>query len=563
MGIVMTAVTSPSNTNPPRLMGNDKRHDRNRTLGSSAGGSMSSKMGRGKGKGSISNPTYAPHTTTDAFSQKNYKHFPISRPLPVHQQSASLGVQSGNLAGPVINFAHPQRPSTSRPGTAGAAGSEVRFPPSNVVRPLRPSQVGAATALQPRHPTTQGVLAPPSSSSGGESSVSPQAQQSTGVQRNGSTRRSSGWNRYWSGGSALNMMGFNNNRKSSQAANLDDRTSAYTSQTGTQPSDQESVYSRDSRGQSRAISDDEAFRPPPLNFGQGSTRLSQVSTGSPKITQPSQSREFPLQSGRIGHVRGTSDVSSLSSYEEDPIDAFSSGVPTSEPEAQQWNPLAAHEWNGARATSSVYTDGEFPLPGGGQAGQQHRARADLVDSYYAKSNGGASGEGYESSLKLPKQGTKAEEGIKANSGRRRSTHEEAQQYLKPPTQQQQQRQQRSQREERKDELELPYLVDEYGRPHIYPTHEQQVKQQTQRMNERGDGGAQARYQQQQYQQGPYDHPQQGRPPYQRQQKRQHQQNDGVRYQGAQYPYPASRTQHAQRGQPEPRSDDMSWLNLGR
>lgn len=557
MAIVMTAVTSPSNTNPPKLLGNDKRHDRNRTLGSSAGASMSSKRG-GKGKESISNPTYVPHTTTDAFSQKNYKHFPISRPLPVHQQSASLGSQSGKLAGPVINFAHPQRPNKSRPGTAATAESEIRFPPSNVVRPLRPSQVGAATALQPRHPTTQGVLAPPSSSSGGASSVSPQAQQPTGVQRNGSTRRSSGWNRYWSGGSALNMIGFNNNRKSSQAANLDDRTSAYTSQTGTQPSDQESIYSRDSRGQSRSISDHEAFRPPPLNFGQGSTRMSQASTRSPKITQPLKSREFPLQSGRIGHVRGTSDVSSLSSYEEDPIDAFSSGVPTSEPEAQQWNPLAAHEWNGTRGTSSVYTDGEFPLPGGGQ---HHRTRADLVDSYYAKSNGGTSGEGYESSLKLPKQGTMAEEGIKANSGRRRSTHEEAQQYLKPPTQQQQQRQQRERREERQDELNLPYLVDEYGRPHIYPTHEQQVEQQRQRMNERGDGGAQARYQQQVYQQGGYGHPQQ-RPPYQ-QQKRPQQRNGEMRYQGPQYPYPSSRTQHAQRGQPEPRSDDMSWLNLGR
>lgn len=560
MAIVMTAVTSPLRANPPRLLGNDKRHDRNRTLGSSAGGSMSIARGK-KGKGSISNPTYVPHTTTDAFSQKNYKHFPISRPLPVHQQSASLGSASGKLAGPVINFAHPQRPIISRPGTAGTAGSEIRFPPSNVVRPLRPSQVGTATALQPRQATTQGVLAPPSSSSGGASSVSPQAEQPAGFQRNGSIRRSSGWNRYWSGGSALNMMGFNNNRKSSQAAGLEDRTSAYTSQTGTQPSDQESVYSRDSRGQSRAISDHEAFRPPPLNFGQGSTRMSQVSTGSPKITQPSQSRDFPLQSGRIGHVRGTSDVSSLSSYQEDPIDAFSSGVPTSEPEAQQWNPLAAHEWNGVRGTSSVYTDGEFPLPGGGQ---QHRARADLVDSYYAKSNGGASGEGYESSLKLPKQGTKAEEGIKANSGRRRSTHEEAQQYLKPPSQQQQQqRQQQTRREERQNELELPYLVDEYGRPHIYPTHEQQVEKQRQRMNERGDDGAQARLQQQQYQQQrPRQQPPQSYKPQQQRQARSAR-DDEMRYQGAQYPYPASRMQHAQRGQPEPRSDDMSWLNLGR
>ena len=293
-----------------------------------------------------------------------------------------------------------------------------------------------------------------------------------------------------------------------------------------------------------------------------STRMSQVSTGSPKITQPSQSRDFPLQSGRIGQVRGTSDVSSLSSYEEDRIDAFSSGVPTSEPEAQQWNPLAAHEWNGVRGTSSVYTDGEFPLPG-----QQPRARADLVDSYYAKSNGGASGEGYESSLKLPKQGTK-EEGIKANSGKRRSTHEEAQAYLKPPTQQQQ-RQQRSQREERQDELQLPSLVDEYGRQHFYPTHEQQVEQQRRRINEGGDAGAQTRYQQQQYGQYQQQQQQQQRPrqqapqSYKPQQQRQQQRNHEMRYQGAQYPYLSSGTQHAQRGQPEPRSDDMSWLNLGR
>lgn len=515
MAIVLTAVTSPSSTNPPRLLSHNKRHDRNRTLGSSAGGSTSS-AGR-MGKGSISNPTYVPHTTTDAFSQKNYKHFPISRPLPVHQHQGSFGSQSGRLAGPIagsaVNFAHLQRPPVSR---GNGNGRGVHFPPSNVVRPLQPSVVGAAPVLIPRQGTTLGVLAPPSSSSGGATITSSGVGVGVGVgvgsgqttQRNGSTRRSSGWNRYWSGGSALNMMGFNQN------SGKEDRKSTYTSQSETQPSDQESVYSTDTHGQ-RVVSNHQAFIPPPLNFAQSGTRMSQVSTGSP-IIHPENSRGFPLQTGRVGHIRRTSSVSSLSSYGEDPIDAFSSGVPTSEPEAQQWNPLAAHDWNGNRGTSSVYTDENYT---------HTPQRATLVDSYYAKSHSG-----HQYDLKLPQQGQTRDE-YEPNVGRQRQ-QQPKQHNLKPPAQSR-----GYQRQQRQETSIVPDLVDEYGRPHIYPTHQQQQYHQQQRMNERGNDGAQQRHQQQRL--------------------------DERRYDGAQYPYPSSRTQHAQRGAPDPRSDDMSWLNLGR
>ena len=546
MGIVMTAVTSPSMTNPPRLLGNDKRHNRNRTLGSSAGGSVLTT----RGKGSISNPTYVPHTTTDAFSHKNYKHFPISRPLPVHQQQASFGSQSGRLLGPMpgpaINFNHPQRPMSR----ANSNATRPHFPPSNVVRPLRPSVVGAAPVMLPRGATTQGVLAPQSSSSGVGTTTTSSSGVGAGVgtapmpQRNGSTRRSSGWNRYWSGGSALNMMGFNRN------SSKEDRKSTYTSQSGSHPSDQESVYSTDTHGQ-RVVSDHQAYIPPPLNFAQQGTRMSQVSTGSPVI-HPKTSKDFPLQSGRVGHIRGTDSVSSLSSYGEDPRDAFSSGVPTSEPEAQQWNPLAAHDWNVGRGTSSVYTDENLP--------PDVTRRATLVDSYYAKSH-----LGHQYELKLPKQGQKVEERRKdteyleppvANTKRRRSVVpvEQADQYvLQGYAQQSQQQYQQGQPPQQANRNIIPDLVDEYGRPHIYPTQEQQRFHQQQRTRERGDGGAQQRYQQQHQQHRQYN-------------QQEHKMNEGVSQRvddGAYGYYQPPRTQHAQRGNTEPRSDDMSWLNLGR
>lgn len=533
MAIVMTAVTSPSTTNPPRLLSNDKRHDRNRTLGSSAGGNTST-MGR-MGKGSISNPTYVPHTTTDAFSQKNYKHFPISRPLPVHQQQGSVGSQTGRLAGPMpgpaINFNHPQRPMSR--GNSSAGG--MHFPPSNVVRPLRPSVVGAAPVMLPRQATTHGVLAPPSSSSGVGTTTTSSSGVGVGVgvgtrptpQRNGSTRRSSGWNRYWSGGSALNMIGFNRN------SGKEDRKSTYTTQSGTQPSDQESVYSTDMQGQ-RVVSDHRDYIPPPLNFAQTGTRMSRVTQGSPVI-HPKTSRDFPLQTGRVGRIRGTDSVSSLSSYGEDPIDAFSSGVPTSEPEAQQWNPLAAHDWNGGRGTSSVYT----------------------VDSYYAKSN-----QGHQYEVKLPKQGERLSdqrrdneylEPPRANTKRRRSVvapeqiDDYANAYAPPFRQGQRQQQFHAQPAQQANRNIILDLVDEYGRPNIYPTQEEQRYHQQHRMNERGNGGAQQRYQEQQYRQL---------------NQRQHKMNQQVD-EGDYGHYQPPRTMHAQRGNPEPRSDDMSWLNLGR
>lgn len=158
----------------------------------------------------------------------------------------------------------------------------------------------------------------------------------SGANRQGSTRRSSGWNRYWSGGSALNIMGFGNKR------------TTYGSQ-----SDRGSVYS-DGGLPTRATQNSAMV--PPLNLGPPQGRLSQVPSGSPTIAH--QTRGFPLEQGMTGKIERPHSVSSVSSYG-DLRDAFSSGVPESISEEKTWTPVGGYGWGADRAPSSVYTDSNY------------------------------------------------------------------------------------------------------------------------------------------------------------------------------------------------------------
>lgn len=191
-------------------------------------------------------------------------------------------------------------------------------PPESFIRAERPAVVGASDPIPvPR----------------GRASV---------ANKPGSIRRSSGWNRYWSGGSALNILGFGNKR------------TTYASQ-----SDRESVYSQG--GLPSRVTQTSAMVPP-LSLGhppQG--RMSQVPSGSPTIAHLA--KGFPLEQGMAGQIERSHSVSSVSSYG-DLRDAFSSGVPASVNEEQQtWTPVGGQGWGTNRAPSSIYTESNYaPTP---------------------------------------------------------------------------------------------------------------------------------------------------------------------------------------------------------
>lgn len=149
-------------------------------------------------------------------------------------------------------------------------------------------------------------------------------------------RRSSGWNRYWSGESgALNILGYGNNANRNTVASEGSHYS----------SNGPAVDPRNRRTQDSATV-------PPLHV-DGRPRFNRVNSGSPTVSNyPSHLQDG--MSGQIDH-RPASAGSDLSGY--------SSGIPASVQEA--WDPtaLSSRPWTGApRATSSMYSTNQFPMP---------------------------------------------------------------------------------------------------------------------------------------------------------------------------------------------------------
>lgn len=165
------------------------------------------------------------------------------------------------------------------------------------------------------------------------------------LDRQGSTRRSSGWNRYWSGGSALNILGFGNGNNN--GANAGNRA--------TVDSDQSSHYSN----QQNRITQDSATVPP-LQI-DGRPRFSRVNSGSPTIDQwPSR-----MQKGMSAQIeRPSSRVSDMSGY--------SSGIPASVHDT--WDPTSFSNkpWGADRAPSSAYSLYTTPLVPPSQTSRQQQ-----------------------------------------------------------------------------------------------------------------------------------------------------------------------------------------------
>ncbi|TVY46362.1 hypothetical protein LOCC1_G004186 [Lachnellula occidentalis] len=156
--------------------------------------------------------------------------------------------------------------------------------------------------------------------------------------RRGSMRRSSGWNRYWSGGSALNILGFGSKRT-------------------TYGEDSDSCYS-DNRQQS-SVTQTSAM-PPPLKIG-GQLELNRVASGSPTIAHLPDNG--PLSREMSGQIERSGSMSSFSTYTDDHYDAYSSGVPASVHEQGSWTPVDRSNWADGRAPSSNYSESVYaPQP---------------------------------------------------------------------------------------------------------------------------------------------------------------------------------------------------------
>ncbi|KAK4180391.1 hypothetical protein QBC36DRAFT_342950 [Triangularia setosa] len=161
--------------------------------------------------------------------------------------------------------------------------------------------------------------------------VEPRPRNLTTADKRESTRRSSGWNRYWSGGSALNMLGFgsgnSNTKNNSQRTTLhSERSSKY--------SDQQNRMTQDS------------VTVPRLQIYEPRLSFSRVNSHSPTIATYDNTKFNQGMSAQIETGRPISAVSDLS------MSAYSSGIPESVHEA--WDPTASNNrpWGMERQNSS-------------------------------------------------------------------------------------------------------------------------------------------------------------------------------------------------------------------
>lgn len=239
---------------------------------------------------------------------------------------SSLAILMGK--GPKPSMEGGRRPSFGRAG----ADSNNKFK-SRISNPM-PAIAGPMPPLP--------ALAPPSREEKGVSfsadTLEPPAPPRIPADQQDGMRRSSGWNRYWSGESAaLNILGYGNNANRNTVAS----EGSHYSTPGP------AVDPRNRRTQDSATV-------PPLNV-DGRPRFSRVNSGSPTIS--SYSSGVKEMSGQIGN-RPQSQESDLSGY--------SSGIPPSVQDS--WDPtaLSNRPWPGQRSTSSMYSTNNFPMPPSGE-----------------------------------------------------------------------------------------------------------------------------------------------------------------------------------------------------
>ncbi|KAJ4295836.1 hypothetical protein N0V88_004538 [Collariella sp. IMI 366227] len=207
--------------------------------------------------------------------------------------------------------------------TPAAASAPPRPPPPRQQQPLTRDEKGVAFAASTAEPRPRNLTAKPKNDD------------------EDTTRRSSGWNRYWSGGSALNLLGFGSGNRTG-GGGPSNGPDIGTSQRATMVSDRSSNYSDPHR-----MTQDSVTVPPlfPRN-PEPRMSLSRVTAHSPTIAIYDD--KFEGLSGRIETGRPVSAVSDMSAS------AYSSGIPESVQEA--WDPTAANKpWGGDRVLNNSAT----------------------------------------------------------------------------------------------------------------------------------------------------------------------------------------------------------------
>ncbi|KAI0486027.1 hypothetical protein F4859DRAFT_352550 [Xylaria cf. heliscus] len=178
---------------------------------------------------------------------------------------------------------------------------------------------------QPQMSTQPAFLSQPAPIAIPPESAQPKPRARPTVDQDSALRRSSGWNRYWSGGST-SIMGFGGSSKSRR---------------DTEVSDESSRYSDVNR-----MTQDSATVPPLKVATDGRPSFHHVNSGSPTVSQ----YDPKIREGLSGQIeRPVSAVSSISSS------GYSSGIPPSVHEA--WDPTGPKKpWGSDRAPSSAYSN---------------------------------------------------------------------------------------------------------------------------------------------------------------------------------------------------------------
>jgi hypothetical protein len=162
-----------------------------------------------------------------------------------------------------------------------------------------------------------------------------------GLDREGDTRRSSGWNRYWSGGSALGLLGFGNgNGNANNAPNANSKRTTVASESS----------SRYSNTQHRITQDSATV--PPLQIYEPRASFSRVASRSPTIAQHNEK----LKEAMLGKIETQRPVSAISS-----VSGYSSGIPASVHEA--WDPTNSQPWGYNQPQhGTFYNPGPYATP---------------------------------------------------------------------------------------------------------------------------------------------------------------------------------------------------------
>ncbi|EPE07867.1 pre-mrna splicing factor clf1 [Ophiostoma piceae UAMH 11346] len=203
----------------------------------------------------------------------------------------------------------------------------------------------------------------------GRSVTNPRDSDMQQLQQQNGTRRSSGWNRYWSGGSALNLLGFGSGNNAKRTTVASDASSNYSSNNltssvagvgiggnGYAPN----AYARNEEYNRNRITQDSATVPPLEIPGmpEAKPRFQRVNSGSPTIAN----YEHYIKHGTMFEgMKGTIERSNSHNSATSSRSGYSSGIPASVHEA--WDPTSSSDgrpWGSDRAPSSAY--GPSPTP---------------------------------------------------------------------------------------------------------------------------------------------------------------------------------------------------------